>query len=209
MVYTSIVITGTSGAGKSTFTRNFVQTYDQFQQCVTVTTREMRADDTNDYKYYTKKEFLNVLSSDWLSKWHSRGEYYGILKTDYNDILEHNKIPIILISAESVKNIIDPLNINFSIYMPIFIDAKDNTLNSRLYKRKSVITSDTVRQRSFDRLFEDSCFYILKNEKNAKIESEVKLIKELWDHRISDGNICRSSVYIFERKTIIFIPRQI
>lgn len=58
MEYKGIIITGTSGAGKSTIAGRLCEKFKEFQVVQAVTTRKPREDDlSNMYQYMSKEEF--------------------------------------------------------------------------------------------------------------------------------------------------------
>ena len=58
-----LVICGPSGAGKTTLSKNLIETYpDKFQFCISTTTRAMRRNEKHgrDYFFISKNEFIKV-----------------------------------------------------------------------------------------------------------------------------------------------------
>jgi len=74
------VVTGPSGAGKTTLIKNLIQAYPEMQFSVSFTTRPSRINETNgvDYWFVSKDAFFNeVKSGDLLEYALVHGYYYG------------------------------------------------------------------------------------------------------------------------------------
>lgn len=185
-----IVITGTSGSGKSAIVKELCRLTPQFSHVMAVTTRDRRADDTpGTYDYISTKDF---------SKFHEEGQFliateyrqhqYAIRHSDVEAVKGGQKIPVLMITPESAARLNkDALNefANKGIYLSFFVDALDEILDERLKERAaSANRALVVEQRKVDREYKDTCHYSLTN---LDLQSTVKLVASLWDTSYRGG----------------------
>ena len=180
MEYKGILITGTSGVGKSTVARKLCEKYNLFQIVQAVTTRKPRDDDhVGQYKYISEKEFISLDESDKLMiKAEYRGNMYGITNNSLQSVVESGKIPVMIITPESLGKIAN------EGFLSIFLDAPDNILDKRLESRGESINKTTNKQRKENRNYIESCLFALNN---IKLEKTVELVWYLWKYRNSGG----------------------
>lgn len=172
-----IIITGTSGSGKSTIVEKIINDYPIFRQAKAITTRNSRPDDDDHYIYLDEANFDIFEKQGYLiTETKYRGKKYGITCFELNWIESNGFIPILIISPDSVQNIYDRDD-----YLSFFIDADDNQLDERLRKRDNVTNNEEMKkQREIDRFYSDIPNYIIKNN---SIEDVVELIYQLWEYR--------------------------
>jgi guanylate kinase len=75
-----LVVSSPSGAGKTTLTRNLLETEENVSLSVSVTTRERRSSEIEGvhYSFITKRRFESMRDSDELLEWAEvHGNYYG------------------------------------------------------------------------------------------------------------------------------------
>jgi deoxycytidine triphosphate deaminase len=187
MKYIGIIITGTSGSGKSTVVQGICKKSDDFQIVQSVTTRKHRKDDLDgQYDYISQEKFKELKDNNELivdSEY--REDYYGISHKTFYETLQANKIPLIVITPSSVADIISKISNEFEDkkFLSFFIDSKDESLDDRLEKRDR-ITEGLKDQRQVDRKFRNECLY---NVKNIEVEKTVELILSLWEYRNGSG----------------------
>ena len=196
MPFESIIITGTSCAGKSTDAEEICKTYSvngtTFQQVPAVTTREKRDDDLI-YKYITVDKFDTLLENNELLTYSEyRGKSYGIIKTDYNKV-KAKKVPILVLSAISATNLMKEKN---NKYLCFFLDEKDKTLVERLVERskKDLSKKDIEefnKQNNYDRTFQDKAHYIINN---TDLQSTISLIVKLWKLQYQGGALSQNII---------------
>ncbi len=197
MLFESIIITGTSCAGKSTIAENLCNKAFsiefQFEQVRAVTTREKRSGDTN-YEYLDDEEFQNILSSKKLLVNSSyRGKKYGIKKATYQNVLNKKSIPVLVITPSSAAEL---LAANENKYLCLFLDADDEILYERWLER---LGKKPTRQEEkafrkgheLDRSFQDYAHYIINS---IDIESTVKLISLLWKYQDHGGALSQEVI---------------
>jgi len=183
MEYNGIIITGTSGAGKSTIAKRFCETYKIFQIVQAVTTRQPREDDiTNQYLHITKEEFKKI-EEKLLIKSEYRGESYGVTHDALQQVINNDKIPILIITPQSIHEL-EMKEDRKHQYLTIFLDAPDEMLDERLKARGTEINENIKKQREKDRKYIEYCLYIIKN---LNIEDTTELLHCLWDYRNIGG----------------------
>ena len=195
MPFESIIITGTSCAGKSTIAKGLecasIHTGVRFEQVKAVTTREKRAGDSN-YEYVSDKEFDKLLNENKLLV-HSiyRRKNYGIKRSEYEKVIQNKRIPILVITPASAAELSTKTQ-----YMCIFLDAPDETLIDRWCERlernpdKKEIKAFCM-QHKMDRSCQDKAHYILNN---ADISSVISLIIWLWEHQNQGGALSQKTI---------------
>ncbi len=195
MRYVGIVITGTSGVGKSTIAKKLCEKFNTFQRVPVVTTRKPRVNNGLDlYRYLTNEEFEKLNKENkLLVKSEHQGEKYGIVIDDFKAILSNNKVPVLVLTPESAKQLDESSN-EYNKFLIIFLDASDDTLNRRLTERGEEINEYTLKQRDIDRRYKDeifersdSCIYILEYNDNVSPDEVTQLIQWLWEHRNCGG----------------------
>lgn len=194
MSFESIIITGTSCAGKSTIAQKLCNEVDIcFEQVKAITTRSKRQDDLN-YEYVSNEEFDQLLADqNLLVNSTYRGKKYGIKKDEYNKVLSKNKIPLLIITPVSAAELLAK---NQEKYMSIFLDSQDDILLDRLIER-SRNTPDKKTKKSFfeqneiDRRYKDNSHYIVNN---IDLESTVNLITLLWEYQNCGGALSQKII---------------
>lgn len=194
MPFESIIITGTSCAGKSTIAQKLCNEADIcFEQVKAITTRDRRQDDIN-YEYVSDEEFTQLLAGQNLlvNSTYCKKKY-GIKKEEYNKILRQNKIPLLIITPVSAAELLAE---NQEKYMSIFLDSQDDILLERLIER-SGNTPDKKTEKSFfeqnkiDRMYQDNAHYIVNN---IDLESTVSLINLLWKYQNCGGALSKKII---------------
>lgn len=195
MPFESIILTGTSCAGKTTIANKLAEVYSstrKFEIVNAVTTRNRRPDDSG-YQYISDEDFSKMLESDSLLL-HSeyRGKKYGIIKKDYSDILEKGNIPILIITPAAAS---DCIKKDSSKYMSVFLDADNEILLERQENRKKtearrILNEDEIlqikAQQDIDRNYSKCVHYFLKNN---EISITAGLIAFLWEHQYDGGGL--------------------
>lgn len=191
--YTGIIITGTSGAGKSTVARKFCEEHKEFQIVQAVTTRKSRSDDVpNNYSYISREKFEELdreskllIASDY------RGELYGITCEALRQVIDNSRTPLLILTPKSVKKLDVKGNEKDYVFFTIFLDAPNNSLNDRLARRGEQIDENIKKQREEDRKYAENCLYIINNE---NLEDIIKLLYFLWEHRNVGGMLPKRAV---------------
>ena len=194
MNYKGIVLTGTSGCGKTAIARKLCELSTDFEKCKLLTTRSPRPDDRDDYEFITPDIFLQKRADHLLlTDITYRNEHYGISQETIQEIIEvRKKIPVLTITPESQKNLSETLQSKNYDFLSFFIDAKDSKLDERLIQRDGTYQPDYLTQRTRDREFSQYTFYSLKND--YEIDDIVQLIFELWQYRYSGGLLSKKII---------------
>lgn len=197
MPFESIIITGTSCAGKSTIAKKLCDIVTNsgvsFDQVTAVTTRERRADDSN-YEYISNEDFDKLLRGKKLLV-HSiyRGKKYGIKQAEYNRVIRKEKVPVLVITPASA---IELLSKGKEKYMCIFLDAQDETLVDRWVERLGTEPNNKakkgfLKQHKADREYQDKAHYILNN---TDVSASVSLIALLWEYQNQGGALSQKLI---------------
>jgi len=163
-----LLLTGTSGAGKSTLASWLCHRDSHFRLVKAVTTRAPRPDDSEgQYAYLCESQFDELEDSNQLLiRAEYRGLRYGITHAHVNDVRTTGAIPVIVATPDSVARYSSKVaNGNETErFKSVFIDAPDETLDSRLLERDSRSPSSAIgEQRIVDRRFASGCDHVIMN----------------------------------------------
>ncbi len=133
-----IAITGPSGVGKNTLGDKLVDK-EEFVIPRHTTTRSYRSDDADGfYRYLTHDEFKSEVILDNFLYWSGDntiidkkyGNYYGMLKTDYNIVSKNSRI-IIFISYKDIDSIfyLKKMGYNIEVVNLLYSDIEKNIKN--------------------------------------------------------------------------------
>jgi len=189
MDYQGVVLTGTSSAGKTSVARKICEISQAFTLVPAVTTREKRDDDQpGEYSYTSEDNFIGLRQKgELLIESNYRGYYYGITIMAFQKVVTGNKVPLLVITPESVHTLEETQQNTPDgrlTFLTIFLDAPDSILNERLKGRGQQSTEDIMNQRLNDRDYEKSCIYTVINTDLAKTTA---LIISLWGFRNNEG----------------------
>ena len=197
MPFESIIITGTSCAGKSTIAKKLCDIVTNsdvaFEQVTAVTTREKRSDDSC-YEYISDEDFDKMLSGKKLLVDSSyRSKKYGIKQSEYDGVLKKKKVPVLVITPAAA---IELLSKGKEKYMCIFLDAQDETLVDRWVERSGAEPDNKakkafLKQHKSDREYQDQAHYILNN---TDVSASVSLITLLWEHQNQGGALSQKLI---------------
>ncbi len=197
MPFESIIVTGTSCAGKSTIAQKLCSAItsngSRFEQVKAITTREKRADDLN-YEYVSDEGFHELLAGKRLlvdSVY--RGKKYGIRKTEYDKVIQEKKVPILVITPDSAVELLTEFK---EKYMCFFLDAQDEVLIDRWIERSGKEPEKKAKisfreQLKADRKYQDRAHYILNN---TNVPALVSLITLLWDYQNQGGALSQGII---------------
>lgn len=151
-----IAITGPSGVGKSTLGDNLKER-ELFVIPQHTTTRNHRNDDAPDfYRYLTHDEFRNEVYLNNFLYWsgdHDKivdkkyGNYYGMLKNDYNIVSEESRIAI-FISYKDIDSIfyLKKMGYNIEVVNLLYSDIEANMIK-RLSDTNRNHTAEDINRR--------------------------------------------------------------
>jgi guanylate kinase len=135
------VISGASGAGKTTIIKELLRKMPELSFSVSATTRPRRNDEIGkrDYYFLGKEEFLEKIGNQEFVEWEEvHGNYYGTLKSE---IEKSNQIGTDIVFDVDVNGALSIKSI-YPDAVAIFIDVPRDDLIMRLRERKT----DTVEQ---------------------------------------------------------------
>ena len=177
-----ILISGVSGSGKTELINYALEKIPNLEMPKAVITRKRRpTDNVSTYIFVTKDEFSKFISSNSLLEYQLySGNYYGILKQSYQEIINRGNIAIREIAFDGIQNIRHIINDTINIY----IDVKFNKISQRLIQRGDSIkdiqtrTQDLVKEAKQLREIADIIFDNNRQLENSK-EAFLELIKSL------------------------------
>lgn len=195
MPFESLIITGTSCAGKSTISQELCKVNmgygTSFEVVKAVTTRKERADDTN-YEFIRDDAFDILLNNKKLLLNSTyRGKKYGIKKSEYYKVIQKKNVPVLIITPASAVELL-----NQKKCMCIFLDAQDEILIDRWVERWGIelgkkARKEFDRQNKEDRGYQNKAHYILNN---TDISASVSLIVSLWDYQNQGGTLSQELI---------------
>ncbi len=193
MDYQGIVLTGTSGAGKTSVARKLAEMGGGFTLVQALTTRKKRQGDaTGEYVYVSHEEFAKSdKQGDLLVKSKYRGDNYGIATKTLQELINGGRVPVLVVTPESVPQFVETwLNKTNERppFLTIFLDAPDNILDDRLKDRGEQKANTITEQRLHDREYEKLCIYTVIN---TDLDKTTALISSLWELRNNEGIVPR------------------
>lgn len=142
-----LVVSGPSGAGKTTVVNLFLQDNADFTLSVSHTTRNRRANEIEGKNYYfvSKEEFLDMIERDEFVEWAEvYGNYYGTSKKEIERILNEKKNILLEIDVQgalSVKKSFPDESVLVFILPESFSDLKN-----RLISRNTEMKEDLEKR---------------------------------------------------------------
>ena len=196
MPFESIIITGTSCAGKSTIAKELSNNFSNkvcFEQVTAITTRAMRLDDSI-YDYVDDRKFDDLVKERKLLVDSSyRNKKYGIKKEEYFKIVNAKKIPVLVVTPDAATKLLNEYPEKF---MCIFLDADDEILIDRFVEREKKGEKQKEidifrKQCDEDRSYQDRAHYIINNKDLA---TSASLIYSLWSYQYQGGALPQSII---------------
>ena len=201
MEYQGIIITGTSGVGRSTISRKLCEQHKIFQIVQAVTTREPRQDDYHrQYQYISEEEFEKLdRDNRLLIKSEYRSEHYGITHEAFQQVIGNGKTPLLILTSKSVVELKTKKNVEDYASFIVFLDVPDGILDKRLISRKERINETVKQQRIEDRKYLERLLKINPTDyvysiRNTDIEKTLELIWSLWNHRKTGGMLSKKLI---------------
>src|ERR1017187_988824 len=132
-----LILTGTSGSGKTTVASALSAASAKFKHARAVTTRTQREGDTGEYDYVSPEEFGKLLDAGkLLVNADYRGFRYGILRDEVDRITRAEHVPVLTLTPESAMGLQRSSNPPGEWKcVSVFLDVGDSVLDSRLQRR--------------------------------------------------------------------------
>ena len=103
-----IVFSGPSGSGKGTVLKEALKKSDDLTVSISATTRAPRSGETDgvDYMFYTKEQFLDLVSANGFLEWACFCEnYYGTPRAKIEELLDAGKDVVLEIEVQGAMKI--------------------------------------------------------------------------------------------------------
>lgn len=173
-----VILSGSSGIGKNTIINEILKRYDNFQLLPTLTTREMRENESqgNPYYFVTVDEFLRSKENgELLESENVHGNYYGASRL----VLEGTNTDKILIKDIDVKG---ALNLKGKLKDVIIIFLKPSCfeqLIERLKGRGETRIEERLARYNLELELSEDFDYVLVNEEiEDTIERVIDIVKK-------------------------------
>ncbi len=170
-----IVITGPSGAGKTTITQSLLECIPDSIRLVTTTTRTIRQGEVDgiDYNFIPTEEFLRMKShGEFFEHAQVYDQYYGSQETKLKELLKNHSVVFSLVDVEGARTIKTKIPNAVTIF--IAPDAI-NELNSRLLERNDTNMEDIkkrIKKATYEMDVAQEFDVIIKNV-NGKLEETI------------------------------------
>lgn len=189
MDYCGIIISGTSGSGKTTISRNLVISNPEYEIVKAITTRDRREDDHDQYSYMSEIEFKKLKSSGrLLTSTKYQGGLYGITVDSFQSVCSE-KIPVLLVSPDSIIKAKEYFADRDLRFFCVFVDAPDHELDKRLRNRNRNEQLEEQNQRKSDRNHIPEFDFFLCSMEDIEISSIVSYLHEVYGNLNSGGVI--------------------
>lgn len=196
-----VIITGTSGSGKSALVKDLCILDSRFSQVKAVTTRAARTDDeTGAYDYLSEEQFHELVeNNELLVEANYREQCYGIRHSAVREVEDRGEIPILVIMPEAAEHL-DGLKHNgerlteLPRYLSVFVDAPDDILDERLGIRDAADSIESVlQQREKDREHHHALLHTIKN---LDLRASVEMVVSLWDYHNVGGVLSARLIHL-------------
>lgn len=176
------IITGPSGAGKTTIAEEILKKEKNITKVITCTTRKIRKGEKDgvDYKFVTREEFEKFIKKDMLlEKAIVYENYYGSLRDDVEKIMESGKSVLFVVDVQGAMTI----KAKFRGAVDIFIKTPSlEELRKRIEKRKKdskEVIGQRMQMAKEELDLENEFTYIVINDDLKDSINEVKKIIDL------------------------------
>lgn len=180
-----IIITGPSGAGKTSVARGILKKMPRVKKLITCTTRQKRVREKagKDYKFVTNDQFKKFIKTKKLLEWAEvYGEYYGSLKEDLFQLFKKYDKVLMVIDVQGAKTISKKLH----FAKLVFVKPSDlSSLEKRIKRRGKVSEEDLERRLKAIKQemgYAKKCDYVILNKEgklNEAIQKAVNIVKKL------------------------------
>ena len=155
------VVSGSSGVGKGTVLKKFLDKNSDFMLSISCTTRAPREGEVDGVNYFfiSKDEFKNCIDNDKFLEWAEfAGNFYGTKKKFINQCLEEGKNIILEIDTQGALKVKKQMSDAVLIFIcPPSLEALENRLRGRhtedeetIQKRLKEVKEELKRAENFD-----------------------------------------------------------
>ncbi len=155
------VLSGSSGVGKGTVLKGFLEKNPDFMLSISCTTRAPRPGEADGINYFfiSKEEFKNCIDNNKFLEWAEfAGNYYGTKKKYINQCLEEGKNVILEIDTQGALQVKKQMPEAVLIFIcPPSYEALENRLRGRhtedeatIQKRLEQVKAEIERSKNFD-----------------------------------------------------------
>ena len=155
------VVSGSSGVGKGTVLKKFLDKNPDFMLSISCTTRAPREGEVDGVNYFfiSKDEFKNCIDNDKFLEWAEfAGNFYGTKKKFINQCLEEGKNIILEIDTQGALKVKKQMSDAVLIFIcPPSLEALENRLRGRhtedeetIQKRLKEVKEELKRAENFD-----------------------------------------------------------
>ncbi len=178
-----VIIEGPSGVGKDTIIGELLKRYpNKFGKPVNVTTRAMRANESQNNPYYftNEEEFFKLRESgDIFEHTVRHGTYRGMRKSSFDGILAQGKIAVRDCDRYGLEAI---SKIYPGRVMSIFLTCPKEEIKRRLIGRNEPLESMEARLRDYDTFILDAKYFEYVVE-NVDLEKTISTILTLIEEK--------------------------
>ncbi len=155
------VVSGSSGVGKGTVLKKFLDKNPDFMLSISCTTRAPREGEVDGVNYFfmTKDDFKNCINNDKFLEWAEfAGNFYGTKKKFINQCLKEGKNIILEIDTQGALKVKKQMSDAVLIFIcPPSLEALENRLRGRhtedeetIQKRLKEVKEELKRAENFD-----------------------------------------------------------
>jgi len=205
-----LLLSGPSGAGKTTLAEQLVRTYpNKFGLPIAFTTRDIRDDEQDGvhYNFITKEKFKELSEcSGLLTSLHFNDQYYGYTLKSIEDILEENKIPICVISSKSISGILEKNMEDKILSVVIIPDPVVDNMLERLKERgdspKNIKKRISLMPEEIKLGIIESTYILGSTERERTFKCLEEILKKEWFIITRIFSQCRKNEFPFRNDNI-------
>lgn len=202
-----IIITGTSGAGKTTIAQKLQDMDSKYDYIRAITTRAPRDDDNGHYIYVDDLNFESSKEVYYTIAEYRSAKYaydtYSIVKS-----IDSNRMPILVVAPNSFSDMKKEeeqgerkYDKSLEGYISFFVDAEDDELNNRLVRRdKRAICDSDISRRKNDRKYSDDPDYIIQNN---NLDDAVSVIRRIVSLYMTSTVLSENDIGLFIRNGML------
>jgi len=176
-----IVVSGPSGAGKTTIVKKILKLYPEITFSVSATTRLKRANEKVEYYFLSDDKFKDRINKNEFVEWEKFYDYYyGTFKSSIDDNINAGRSVLLEIDVKGALSIKEIYSNSHLVYiMPPSYDVLIERLKNRQTETKEDLQKRILRAK-MELSLKDQFHYIVINENlNKAIEETSIIIKKI------------------------------